>query len=198
MNFGTPLIRAIIFGSLLTMMIPSIICSLFILFYFIRFREVLKRLNNHIILALLLINFIQVISEMPLTLIMLRTGFVAIQSPTFCLFCTIATMFLIIRILIQKRRIGQREIWRRNRKMVIQLISISIIYMVVWIPNVVCHVIPLIVSSRLPCETATDILHYVQYMPALLCPFLSLIGLPEIRKSLKQTFTRLNHVQPLT
>ncbi|CAF4285862.1 unnamed protein product, partial [Adineta steineri] len=51
-----------------------------------RFREVLKRLNNHIILALLLINFIQVISEMPLTLIMLRTGFVAIQSPTFCLF----------------------------------------------------------------------------------------------------------------
>ncbi|CAF4109303.1 unnamed protein product [Adineta steineri] len=86
MDFGTPLIHSIIFGSLLAMMIPSIICSVFILFYFIRFREVVKRLNNHIILALLLINFIQVISEMPLTLIMLRTGFVAIQSPTFCLF----------------------------------------------------------------------------------------------------------------
>ncbi|CAF1316596.1 unnamed protein product [Adineta steineri] len=107
-------------------------------------------------------------------------------------------MFLIISVLSQKRRIGQREIWRRNRKMVIQLISISIIYMIIWIPNVVCHVIPLIVSSRLPYETATDILHYVQYIPTLLRPFMSLIGLPEIRESLKRTFMRLNHVQPLT
>ncbi|CAF1398210.1 unnamed protein product [Adineta steineri] len=154
-----------------------------------RFRELLKRLNNHIILALLLINFIQF--HLGLFDWLFHVCIPVITSAT-------ASMLLIIRVLIQKRRIGQREIWRRNRKMVIQLISISIIYMVIWIPNVVFHIIPLIVSSPLSSEIATGILSHVQYMPALLCPFMSLIGLPEIRKSLKQTFTRLNCVQPLT
>ena len=63
MDFDTSLTRSIIFGILVTMMIPSIACSLFILSQFIQSRELLKRLNNHIILALVLINFIQVSRE---------------------------------------------------------------------------------------------------------------------------------------
>ncbi|CAF3816814.1 unnamed protein product [Adineta steineri] len=184
-------------------------------------------------------QYINVTSEMPLTLIVLHTGFVAVQSSSFCLFwvvynyslsviglmymaygcveryflifcrasfnkhlilfhyipllflliypcqtyfdytqivcagacyqyefslglfdcfsnvCTpvalsvIATSLLIVRVLIQKRRVNQREIWRRNRKMVVQLASISIMYMIIWIPSVICFVVPLIVPSPL-------------------------------------------------
>lgn len=60
MELDTPLSGSIIFGILLTLMIPSVVCSLFILYYFARSREVLKRIYNHVILALLFINLIQV------------------------------------------------------------------------------------------------------------------------------------------
>jgi len=63
MELDTPLIRSIIFGILLALMIPSIICSLFIFSQFIRSRDLLKRLNNHVVLALLLVSFIQVSDE---------------------------------------------------------------------------------------------------------------------------------------
>ncbi len=92
---------------------------------------------------------------------------------------------------------GQRNIWRRNRKMVIQLVPISIMYIVVWIPNVICFVVPLIFSSPLALELATAILNYVQYVSCLLCPFMCLIGLPEIRDSMKKLVFRSNNVQPL-
>jgi len=63
MELDTPLSRSIIFGILLTLMIPSVICSLFLLYYFVRSPELLKRHNNHVILALLLISLIQVSHE---------------------------------------------------------------------------------------------------------------------------------------
>ncbi len=93
---------------------------------------------------------------------------------------------------------GQRDIWRRNRKMVIQLASISIMYVVVWIPSVVCFVVPLIVPDPYALELGTAILNYIQYVSCLLCPFMCLIGLPEIRDSIKKILTRANNVQPLT
>jgi hypothetical protein len=109
----------------------------------------------------------------------------------------VATTALIVRVVLQKRRVGQRGIWRRNRKMVVQLASISIMYMIVWIPNVVCFVVPLIVPSPVASELATAFLNYLQYLCCLLCPFMCLIGLPETRNSIKKIFTRFNHVQPL-
>ena len=113
MVVNTPLSRSIIFGILVTFMIPSIICSLFILYHFARSRELRKRLNNHVIIALLSISLIQVsdehmelnklslfvlqvITEMPLTLIVLHTGFVAVQSYQFCLFWPVYNFALIV------------------------------------------------------------------------------------------------------
>jgi hypothetical protein len=50
-----------IFIVLLTLIIPSITCSLYIFYTFIRSHELLKRVNNHVILVLLIICFVQVI-----------------------------------------------------------------------------------------------------------------------------------------
>ena len=107
------------------------------------------------------------------------------------------TTILIIRILLQKRRVNQQQIWRRNRKMVVQLASISIMYMIVWIPNVLCSVVSLTVSNPLATALSTYFFCYFQYMSCLLCPFMCLIGLPEVRGSIKEMFARPNVVEPL-
>ena len=108
-----------------------------------------------------------------------------------------ATTVLIVRVLLQKQRVGQRAIWRRNRKMVVQLASISVMYIIVWIPSVVCFVIPLIVPSPFTLELATGVLNYFQYVSYLCCPFMCLVGLPEIRELIKQRLIQLIAVQPL-
>jgi hypothetical protein len=55
--------RLAIFTILITLTIPSIICSIYIFYTFIRSRELRQRVNNHIILLLLIISFIQVIKN---------------------------------------------------------------------------------------------------------------------------------------
>ena len=45
---------------LLGLTIPSIICSLYIFYQFIRLRELRQRVNNHVVLVLLMITFLQV------------------------------------------------------------------------------------------------------------------------------------------
>jgi len=52
--------RLAIFILLVTLTIPSITCSLYIFYCFIRSRELRLGVNNHVILLLLIINFIQV------------------------------------------------------------------------------------------------------------------------------------------
>jgi hypothetical protein len=108
----------------------------------------------------------------------------------------VATTILIVRVLFQKRRVGQRGIWRRNRRMIIQLASISIMYIIVWIPSVVCSVVLLFVPNQNFFAFSTNVLSYFQYLSCLLCPFMSLIGLPEVRGSIKQIFTRINNARP--
>ncbi len=52
--------RLTIFIILLILSIPSIACSLYIFYQFIKSRELRQRVNNHVILVLLIISFIQV------------------------------------------------------------------------------------------------------------------------------------------
>jgi hypothetical protein len=52
--------RLVILIILITLSIPSIACSLYIFYKFIRSDELRQRVNNHVILLLLIISFIQV------------------------------------------------------------------------------------------------------------------------------------------
>jgi hypothetical protein len=104
---------------------------------------------------------------------------------------------LISRVIVQKRRVGQRAIWQRNRKMVLQLSSISIMYIIVWIPSILCYLIALIFQIAFAFDLASNVFIYFKYITSLLCPFMCLVGLPEVFQSIKQIFTRFNTVQPL-
>ncbi|CAF1419242.1 unnamed protein product [Adineta steineri] len=180
-------IYSALFLILLTITIPSIICSIYIVYHFIRSQELRKRLNNHIIVVLVLFSFIQ-------PGLGLFDWFCNVFGPI--IVGTVATMILIIRVILQKHRIGQRAIWQRNRKMVIQLASLSTMYIAVWIPDIISYVIPIIVSNPLALDLASNVFCYFEYLAALLCPFVCLVGLPEVRQSIRQIFIRFNTVQP--
>lgn len=50
----------IIFLTLLTLMIPSIFCSIYLFYQFVRIRILRTRISNHLVLLLLITNFMQV------------------------------------------------------------------------------------------------------------------------------------------
>jgi len=115
---------------------------------------------------------------------------------------TLATWIIIIRVLIQRRRVTtQRTVWQRSRRLIIQLVSLSTLYMIVWLPCVICFVITLFTPVPFLSAFYSAYLSYYQYISCLLCPFVCLLGSSEIREALKNN--RLIHpfvhtVQPIT
>ena len=57
---GDPLHQLIIFTLLVILMVPSILCSLYLFYQFVRLRVLRTRITNHLVLLLLIIDFIQV------------------------------------------------------------------------------------------------------------------------------------------
>ena len=110
---------------------------------------------------------------------------------------TIATIVLITRVIVQKCRVHQQAIWQRNRKMVVQLTSVSIIYIITWIPNILAFLIALIDPNSPSLQLGIDLFSYFPYIVCVLCPFMCLIGLPEAQEFITRIFVRRNFVQPV-
>jgi hypothetical protein len=105
---------------------------------------------------------------------------------------TLATWIIIIRVLIQRRRAAaQRTAWQRSRRLIKQLVSLSALYMIVWLPCVICFVITLFTPVPFLSAFYSAYLSYYQYISSLLCPFVCLLGSSEIREALKNN--RLIH-----
>ena len=95
---------------------------------------------------------------------------------------TILSLTLLIRIVRQKQRMQQRNIWRKNRRLTIQLLYIIILHNIVWLPMVICSTIMLFdsVSQSILTDLAINMLPIGIYVVILLCPFISLLSLPEV------------------
>ncbi|CAF4032347.1 unnamed protein product [Adineta steineri] len=76
----------IFFGITTTQLVLSLLCSIFLFIQFATNREWRHRKNNHILLVLLILTFLQNTIEAPMNLIYLRTGVAANTSSGFCLF----------------------------------------------------------------------------------------------------------------
>jgi hypothetical protein len=88
--------------------------------------------------------------------------------PTFSI--TLLSLSLIVRVVAQKRRIQQRIYWCQHRRMVIQLISISSLYIFFDSPAIIIGLIQLI-SPTYGIEVQTLYLYYTVYLIPLLIPF---------------------------
>ena len=65
---------------------PSMLISIYILYQFLQHRQYRVRLNNHSIIGLIIISFMDTTSEIPIALNYLRLGYVQPMNNGFCLF----------------------------------------------------------------------------------------------------------------
>ena len=93
---------------------------------------------------------------------------------------------LLLRVLWQKHRMLQRIDWRKHRKMTIQLLSISILYIILYLPYMLIGVAWLL---GLPKSVGRDYRIYsifFSYFIQFLLPFVCAGSLPELRAKLKK------------
>ena len=76
--------RSIAFWIYGVFFVASVCCSIFIFTQFIRKPALRNKIGNHIILAVLLCSFVQVMIELPLVLAFFRSNRVLIPSDAFC------------------------------------------------------------------------------------------------------------------
>ena len=258
------------FGILLPFYIPSLVCSLFVLYHLIFDQILLKALHNHVIILLLLVNFLIQLTSLSWTIDYYRRGSVLLFTREFCLtwlfmeeslfismnllfawatierhllilhdrlfigkikrlilhyfplvfllvYCicynTIAVLLppcsntfdysamvcalsslltcslaLLIRVIYQKYRLRQGVRWRNYRKMTIQLLSISALYFVIYIPEMLMEFAYLCGVSE---DIGADFMNYMEFFTHygnILFPFVCVVSLPELTRKVQRIF----------
>lgn len=106
-----------------------------------------------------------------------------------CFIILILNIIIILRVTFIKNRalksISLIKILRRNRRMILQLIGISLTSLIAWMPWVIIIIVQNFFQPSFGNWFINYILHYLPYLTTSLSPFLALIGLPEIRKHFK-------------
>ena len=98
------------------------------------------------------------------------------------------SMALLIRVLWQKRRMLQSINWRKQRRMIYQLLSITLIYLIFNIP---CSLYYLAYQTGLATVVHPEISFYLAFFAfylAFLFPFACLGTLPNFRQKLRRLF----------
>lgn len=94
------------------------------------------------------------------------------------------------RVLWQKRKLNQRMGWRKSRKMTVQLLSISAVYLIFnapWTILIFAFQYGLSADIALP---AMSYAIYFYYYVVFLFPFVSCGSVPNVREKLRQIFSR--------
>ena len=98
---------------------------------------------------------------------------------------------LLIRVVRQKHHVHQPFVWSKHRKLTMQLLSLSTLYIVCFLPSILNALIGKVIKEPefgIKLETA-----YLDYLPVLarsLTPFLSLAALPVVSKMIKTSLAR--------
>jgi len=268
----------------LSLEIPSILISIYILYKFIKLPQYRSRLNNHSIICLIIISLIETSTELPIALQYLRIGQVQPNKYSFCLFwiwynfslqtinlmlmqwtsierhilifhsnwiqtsngkwkyhyipliiCVtyipifyfsciiiyqcqnsfdytsllcgticynqvtwlstfdwttnilipsliipIGSISLLLRVLIQAKKMKRRIDWKSTRKMTLQLMIISTLYVILWSPLALISLIRIYFFPDLIDDITYYYLYYTPYLVQLLMPFVCMACLPEI------------------
>lgn len=113
--------------------------------------------------------------------------------PTFLIVILSAALF--IRVIRQRNRVYQSFVWSKHRKLTIQLLCLSSLYMICYLPSIINALIAKIVNDPMfGIAVQTDYLDYLPILGRSLTPFLSLATLPELSKKIKKHFIRCRQV----
>ncbi|CAF3968938.1 unnamed protein product [Adineta steineri] len=108
----------------------------------------------------------------------------------------IASIALVLRVQIQKRRLRQSNQWRKQRRMIIQLLLVTTLNIGI---NFSGNLILLAHLCGLPPEYGAEAQLYfsfLDYFVIFLFPFISLSQFPDLRKTMKKKLLDLVRRQP--
>ncbi|CAF3838715.1 unnamed protein product [Adineta steineri] len=98
------------------------------------------------------------------------------------------SIFLVIRIVFQKRRLQRQIQWRKYRKMTIQLLSVTSIFVVIYLPPILLGIAK---QLGVPSYVGVDYTKYSNFFAhyvIFLFPFTCLGTLPHLRKRMRKSF----------
>ncbi|CAF1339588.1 unnamed protein product [Adineta steineri] len=104
------------------------------------------------------------------------------------LIIVVANAALVIRVICYKRRAQQATPWQKQRRMTIQLLIISSVYFIAWIPNTIIAVIQEIIDSSFVAEIQANYFFDLLYLVCLLMPWVCIMMLPELKKWMWKLF----------
>ena len=112
--------------------------------------------------------------------------------------CVLVNLFLLFRVLHQKHRMKQQQKWKKNRHLVIQLMSIVFIHNLVWLPIIISLLNTLFSPEvqQISIDLSVNLFTYSIYIVIMICPFISLLGLSDIRQAMIPRRFRGNQTQP--
>jgi hypothetical protein len=103
----------------------------------------------------------------------------------------LANIVLVIRVIRQKSRRQRVITWSKQRRMTLQLLSISSLYLVTWLPSIVIGSMQQFNSSSYLDEIDEYYTGDIPYLICLLLPWISIGMLPDFKKWILKNFRRL-------
>ncbi|UJR17424.1 hypothetical protein I4U23_004319 [Adineta vaga] len=99
--------------------------------------------------------------------------------------------FLLTRVILHKRRMLQKNVWQKNKGMVLQLLSVTGMLYISWLPISIATVINIAHSTPLLLELHGNwLLVGLIYIPVLSSPMTASIAIPELRVDIRGWFNR--------
>ena len=146
------------FWIILPFYIPSLLCSLFVLYHFIFNRNLRQALHNHVMILLLFINLIVQLTNIPWILNYYRLEYVWPQTPSFCLIWTffnealyITTTLLFAWATIERHILIFHDhlVATRHKLFIVHYLPVIIIVLYCISYNIIVILVP-------PCENTYD------------------------------------------
>ncbi|CAF1476510.1 unnamed protein product [Adineta steineri] len=100
----------------------------------------------------------------------------------------IFSIALLVRVVWQKYRIHRAVHWRKHRKMTIQLLSTSFLFLICYLPYTTVYVVDLCGISISNIQVLLNYSVFLTYLTILLFPFVCALSLSEIRTKLMKIF----------
>jgi hypothetical protein len=109
----------------------------------------------------------------------------------------LANAALVVRVIRQKLRRQGAVSWRKQRRMTLQLLSISSLYFIAWFPNLVIGLIQQLILPTFLIEIQMQYIFYLTYLVCLLVPWVCLGLFPEFIKWIRNDLLRQNRVHTI-
>ena len=100
----------------------------------------------------------------------------------------IFSLALLLRVRRQRMRVGKSLQWRKHWKMTVQLLFISILYLIFALPVALMNFLHLCGLPRDGTYNFMEYLLFFNYCMMLLCPFACAVSLPQLREKIRKIF----------